>query len=117
MLGHSPRPLKSYPGEDALALPPLQLGPEDREELLLREAHEADPGGGLDHLHRVVLPEAHPDLAVTVTMTSWSAMSVTSTRCTPGRTIGRFVRVWEQIGVSTIASMVGNRIGPPAERL
>src|SRR2546422_57592 len=64
MLGHSPRPLKSYPGEDALALPPLQLGPEDREELLLREAHEADPGGGLDHLHRVVLPEAHPDLAV-----------------------------------------------------
>src|SRR5213594_553325 len=64
MLGHSPRPLKSYPGEDALALPPLQLGPEDREELLLREAHEADPGGGLDRLHRVVLPEAHPDLAV-----------------------------------------------------
>src|SRR5439155_1374592 len=41
MLGHSPRPLKSYPGEDALALPPLQLGPEDREELRLREADDA----------------------------------------------------------------------------
>src|SRR2546422_105736 len=64
MLGHSRPPLKSYPGEDALALPPLQLGPEDREELLLRETHEANPRGGLHHLRGVVLPEAHPDLAV-----------------------------------------------------
>src|SRR6266480_2179503 len=64
MLGYSPRRLKSYPGEDALAFPPLQLGPEDREELRLREAHEADPGGALDHLYGVVLPEAHADLAV-----------------------------------------------------
>src|SRR5437899_5836624 len=64
MLGHSRPPLKSYPGEDALALPPLQLGPEDREELLLRETHEANPRGGLHHLHGVVLPEAYPDLAV-----------------------------------------------------
>src|SRR2546430_150554 len=64
MLGYSPRRLKSYPGEDALAFPPLQLGPEDREELRLREAHEADPCGALDHLYGVVLPEAHADLAV-----------------------------------------------------
>src|SRR2546422_952985 len=64
MLGHSRPPLKSYPGEDALALPPLQLGPEDREELLLRKTHEANPRGGLHHLHGVVLPEVYPDLAV-----------------------------------------------------
>src|SRR2546425_4549717 len=117
MLGHSRPPLKSYPGEDALALPPLQLGPEDREELLLRETHEANPRGGLHHLRGVVPLRPTPIWPSTVTMTSWSAMSVTSIRCIPGRTIGRFVRVWEQIGVSTIASIVGNRIGPPAERL
>ena len=32
-------------------------------------------------------------------------------------TIGRLVKVWEAIGVSTIASIAGNRSGPPAERL
>src|SRR5437899_506746 len=51
-------------GRRPLALPPLQLGPEDREELLLRETHEANPRGGLHHPHGVVLPEAYPDLAV-----------------------------------------------------
>src|SRR2546426_504686 len=49
-------------GRRPSAPPPLQLGPEDREELLLRETHEANPRGGLHHLHGVVLPEAYPDL-------------------------------------------------------
>src|SRR5437867_6665502 len=32
-----------------------------------------------------------------------------------GSTIGRLVSVWEQIGVRTTASIVGKRMGPPAE--
>ena len=36
-------------------------------------------------------------------------------RCVPGSTIGRLVNVCEQIGVMTTASIVGNRIGPPAD--
>ena len=31
--------------------------------------------------------------------------------------MGRFVRVWEQIGVRTMALIVGKMIGPPADRL
>ena len=37
-------------------------------------------------------------------------------RWAPGSTMGRLVSVCEQIGVSTTASMVGNRMGPPADR-
>src|SRR5947207_9459168 len=36
-------------------------------------------------------------------------------RCDAGSTMGRFVSVCEQIGVSTMASTLGNTIGPPAD--
>jgi hypothetical protein len=36
--------------------------------------------------------------------------------CLEERTIGRLEMVWGQMGVITIASREGKRMGPPAER-
>src|SRR5512139_1018876 len=43
-------------------------------------------------------------------------LSEISTTALSGSTIGLFVSVWGQIGVSTMQPVVGYSIGPPAER-
>ena len=52
-----------------------------------------------------------------VSMTSWSVISVTSMRCVAGSTIGRLVSVWDAMGTSTIASIVGRDDPKLADRI
>src|SRR5216684_6354594 len=48
----------------SLSLPPLELGPEDREEVLLRHPEEPRAGGGAPHLDGIVGLEREAHLAV-----------------------------------------------------